>query len=360
MSTLSRVTCPKGVWTEISGDMVEGVSYSLQTNGTTPFAVCEKATTPTDTDSRILVDVRRHYILPARYMGVKLWARPTEVDCNEVVVEITEAGTLGQPVMPVDDEGNLETIKQDQHTEVIDLKLHQILDEMTLLANYSIGVFFINVETTGDVPIIGDSICLKESTAFYQAEVLAVTPIAGNQYTLRLDIPTDFAFTTDAFACLNNDNMAVDGSVTPVLFRVSPANLTAGVEWDLTRFMLSFRGAGYGTPPNNQPDDAGFGTMGPLTNGIYIRSVNGITKNLFNAKTNFDLKSRMYDIDYSLDNKNGEFGARGRRSINGDDKNGVTIRLEAVTEDEFQLWVNDDLTDMTEMVMVVQGHVVDV
>jgi len=337
--------------------MVEGVSYSLQTNESVPFVLCEKATEPTDTDSRLIVDVKRHYVMPFRYKGVDLWARPTEIDNNLVVVEVHDAGGLDQPVIPVDSEGNLETIKQDQHTEIIDLKLHITLDTLTLLANYAVGDTSIDVETTGDIPVIGDSICLKESTSFYQSEVLTVTPIAGNQYTLGMDMPLDYPFTTSAFGCLNDDNLAVDGSVTPVVYQVSPENLT-DVEWDLTRLLLSFRGPGYGTPPNDHPDSAGFGAMGPITNGIVLRSVNGITKNIFNAKTNFDFSSRAYDVDYVDANKIGEYGVSVRRSFNGDDKNGVTIRLEAATEDAFQIIVHDDLTDMTEFVAVIQGHVV--
>lgn len=258
-----------------------------------------------------------------------------------------------------DSSGNVEVAKQDQHTEIVDLKLHRVKDTITLLENYPIDDSSLVIETTGYVPSVSDSICLKEDSAFYQADVLGITPIAGNQYTLAMDTPSDHPFTTDATGCINDDNLAVDGSTTPVIFQVSPAGLTPGTEWDITRMLLSFLGEGYGTPPNDNPDSAGFGTMVAITKGVVFRSVNGITKNIFNSKTNFDFASRAFDVDYIDSNKAGLFGVNVRRSFNGDDKNGVTIRLCGDTSDEFQVIIQDDLTDITNFTVVVQGHVVD-
>jgi hypothetical protein len=356
---MDRVTCPRGVWTEISGEMVVSDSYNLQTNESVPFVVCEKATEPTDTDSRILVDIDRHYILPVRYLGTKFWVRPKESDRNLVVVEIVKAGGIGQPVLSVDSRGSLETIKQDQFTEIIDLHLSRDLDTITLLDDYSVDDRTIEVETTGAVPVAGNLICLKEQTSFYQGEILTVTPIAGNQYTLYMDTPLDFGYTIAGGCALRDKNAAVDGSITPVVFSVGPEGLAAETQWDITRMLFAFRGDGYGTPPDNNPDDAGFGTMEAITNGIYFRSVDGVTKNIFAARTNFDIANHAYDLTYVAANKIGEFGVRCRRSFNGDDKNGVTIRLSADTADEFQLIVQDDLTAMTEFSVVIQGHVVE-
>jgi len=358
MPSLPRVSCPRNTWTIVSGGMTVGVSYSLQTNENVPFVLCEKDAEPNNADSRLIVDTKRHYVMPFRYSGVNLWARPTEIDNNLVIVEIHDTGGLGQPIMPIDSEGNLETIRQDQHSEVIDLLLHQVIDTITLLANYSIGTTFIAVETTGAVPVIGDYICLKEDTAFYQAEVLTVTPIAGNQYTLKMDSPLDYPYTTAGGCSLDDVNLAVDGSSIPVTFEVSPVNLVAGTEWDVTRMSMIMVGEGPVQDP--APDDTNFGTQAALTNGVVFRSVNGITKNIFNAKTNGIIKLRCGgDLHYQVANKNGLYSVDARRTFNGDEKNGITIRLEANTADQFQCIVQDDLTDLEVFMVNIQGHVVD-
>ena len=263
----------------------------------------------------------------------------------------------------VDTGGALDVNVQDQHTELIDLSLVQLLDTLDLLANYAIDDRSINVETTGYTPLVANSVCLKEQTSFYQGNILAVTPIAGNQYTLDLDTPLDFAFTTAGGCSVVNHNMAVDGSVTPVEFSVSPSLLNVGVEWDIVRVLISFLGPGYGTPPDDQPDDAGFGATAAITNGIVLRSENDITKNIFNAKTNYDLRARAFDVSYQAKNKDGFFGTAFRRTFGGQNKNGVVLRLRseaiAANSGKVVVIVQDDLTAHEHILGVVQGHVVE-
>ena len=265
--------------------------------------------------------------------------------------------------LKVDRGGALDVNIQDQHTELIDLTLVRKLDDMTLLANYAIDDQSINVETTGYTPLVADSVCLKEQTAFYQGDILSVTPITGNQYTLALDTPLDYAFTTAGGCSVTSHDLSVDGSSTPVVFSVSPADLTVGTEWDIVRIIIAFLGPGYGTPPDDQPDDAGFGAGPAITNGMVVRSENIITKNIFNAKTNFDLRVRSFDVSYQEKNKSGFFGTTFRRTFGGQNKNGVTIRLrsEVIAADSGQMVViiQDDLSAHEHIEAVVQGHVVE-
>ena len=246
---------------------------------------------------------------------------------------------------------------QDQHTEIIDLKLARYVDDIELLYDYEIGDRVIVIETTGSVPTVGDTLCFKEDTAFYQGRPTSVTLIAGNQYTIELDTPLDYPFTTAGGCSLTNTNLAVDGSVTPVIFSVTPKGLN-NVSWDITRFMLLFGGEGIG-PTKESPDDSDFGVMSAISNGIVLRSVDGVTKNIFNAKTNGDLRSRAYDLTYIDKAKNGQYTVALRRTFAGANKNGVTVRLNSITGDTFELIVQDDLTDMTGGQAIVQGHVVD-
>lgn len=247
---------------------------------------------------------------------------------------------------------------QDQHTAVVDLLMYQVLDTFTLLQDYEIDDQVVDIETTGIVPTLDHHLCFKEAQAFLQAGILEVTPIAGNQYTVKLDQPLDFPYTTAGGCSVQNVNIALaDGSVTPEIFYLSPENLEPGTEWDITRGIISFVGPGPVADP--APDDTRFGTIEALANGIVFRAIDGIAKNLFNAKTNADLRLRCGgDLTFIDANKRGEYSVVARRTFSGQEKNGVTVRMSADTNDRIEVIVQDDLTDMTRMVVNVQGHVV--
>jgi len=258
--------------------------------------------------------------------------------------------------MPISDGGFVEVELQDQHTEIIDLKLHQTVNEIFFLSNYNIGDRFVNISSIS-IPIIGQSTCFKEGTAFYQGGIIGVTSLGGDTYTLELDTPLDYNFSINNFGCLTIVNMAVDGSVTPQIFKVSPEGLNDDVEWDITRVIIVMSGEGIGAS-DDFPDDSDFGVTSALTNGIVLRSVNGITKNIFNIKKNGEFRLRAYDVTYTDKSKAGLFSVGVRRSFAGVDKNGVTVRLIAGTNDSIEVEIQDDLTEMFGMQIVVQGHVV--
>lgn len=258
---------------------------------------------------------------------------------------------------PLESNGAIPVNIQDQHTEIVDLKLSRVLDNLTLLDNYSIGDHYINISTTGTVPTAIMTICLKEGAAFYQGRPTIITSLGGDNYELKMDLPLDFAYTTNGGCSLTTTNLAVDGSVTPLTFRITPYGLDKDIEWDITRFIILFGGPGIG-PQNLAPDDGDFGVTTTLTNGVVIRSVNGITKNLFNAKTNGDFRARAYDLTYTAASKAGVYTVATRRTFAGQEKNGVTIRLRASSRDEFQIIIQDDLTEMTGGQMIAQGHIV--
>ena len=250
--------------------------------------------------------------------------------------------------------GGLDVNIQDQHTADIDLLLVRRLDTFTILADTSIDDTSMDIETTGVIPTTShDRICLKEGSAFYQGEILSVVPIAGNQYTITLDSPLDFAFTAAGGTyTLTNDNLAVNGSVTPVIFRVSPAGLDAGIKWDITRMFVHIQGTA-------AMDDGLFGDQAALTKGVVFRTNNGIVKNLSNAKSNGDFAEHAFDRNYASKAPAGKTSVTIRRTWAGPSKSGVTKRLSASTSDEFQCIVQDDLTGVDHMHVIVQGHVVE-
>lgn len=240
---------------------------------------------------------------------------------------------------------------QDQHTEIVDLYLSRLIDTVALINSTILDDTTIYIETTGSTPVVGNIVCLKEGSAFYQAEVLTVTLIAGNQYTITLDSPLDYAFTTLGGCSVRSTNLAVDGSVTPIEFILSPANLSDGIEWDITRMIIHIQGS-------SAMDDGLFGDIPSLAKGIVFRVVNGITKNIFNAKNNGDFAEHAYDREYSSKAPAGKTSVTIRRSFSGFDKNGVTVRLKAVSRDKYVALVQDNLSALDHMHVVAQGHVV--
>jgi len=255
----------------------------------------------------------------------------------------------------VSSQGNINVELQDQTSEIIDLLVTQKLDDLTILVNTNVDEKTANIETTGVTPAVGNYVCFKEGTAFYQGRIQNVTPIAGNQYTIGLDSLLDYPFTTSGGCALTSPDMNVDGSVTPVVFRVSPALLEAGTRWDITRMMLTIT-------DSSAMDDGKFGGAPPLNNGVIVRvKYNGTRKNIFTVRENGEFRLRAYDVSY-LDATLGPAGLESmgvRRSFNGQDKNGVAIRLVNDDDpDEFQIIVQDDLTVLDSFRVVVQGHIV--
>ena len=258
-------------------------------------------------------------------------------------------GTDPAPFAPVQN-----VFIQDQTTAGISLYLGQTLDAgVTFRTNQALDDTTIDITTTGTTPVVGDNILIVEGEKFAQEEITAVTPIAGNDYDVDVSMPLDYAFTTAATVTLQNIDMNVNGSVTPVEFGISPTGALAGIEWDINRMLVIMTHTGAG-------DDGLFGDQAQLTNGAYFRLEDGGTFNLFNARDNSDFASEGYDLTYSTrSGGGGSFGTRSRITFNGRDKRGIVLRLAADTDDKFVGVVRDNLTALSHFHVKVQGQVVD-
>ena len=272
-----------------------------------------------------------------------------DFDGNEVYLKMGGAGTDGDPHVPKQD-----VFIQDQTTPQISIYLGQSLDAGVLFrSSQVVNVETLNITTTGTTPVVGNYLCAKEGAFFSQIEIVSVTPVAGNDYDVGIAVPLDHAYTVAANICLQNCNMNVNGSITPVEFFVSPFGAGAGTQWDITRMLVSMTHPSAG-------DDGLFGNLPALTNGNYFRIEDGTNFNLFNAKENADFAMEGYDIAYpSRSGGGGVNGTRARITFNGQDKRGVVFRLAADTSDQFLGSVRDDLSTLTSYRVKVQGQVVD-
>lgn len=249
--------------------------------------------------------------------------------------------------------GSRDVAVQDQFTEIIDLHMTRLIDTAVLRSALAIDdrVAEITVVTT---PVVGDMISLKDvdGVAFYQGEIIAVTPVAGDDYDVDLDIPLDFPYSIADEITLRSPDMNVNGSVIPIVFSVSPVGLMAGTEWDITRMIYAVNGSG-------AMDDGLFGDQPALFRGIVFRSSDGITKTIFNAKNNGDFAEHGYDREYSSKAPAGQTSVLVRRTFAGQSKNGVVVRIRADAGDGFACIIQDNLSLLVKARGVAQGHIVE-
>lgn len=257
----------------------------------------------------------------------------------------------------IDDELNINTSKEvdaligDQTTEVINLALTRLIQSIDLVAPLAVDDTTATI-SSGVTPTVGNVLCLKEGVQFYQGRILSVVA-NGLDWDVLLDTPLDAAFTIAGGCSERTDNLAVNGAITPVEFAVSPANLSSGVTWDITRVIGSIVG-------DQSMDDSKFGSItNGLTNGLVFRYSDGYSKNIFNVKTNGELAAQMYDVAYASNTPQGEWGLRFRRSFAGQDKSGVAIRLSAVAQDQLVVIVQDDLSSLLDFRIIAHGHRTD-
>lgn len=235
---------------------------------------------------------------------------------------------------------NLSVIIADQITEVVDLYFCHEKATTNPTVALSLDDRQITVaDTTGAV--VGECINIREDVYFFQA---IIQSIVGNVITFNAFI--DYPFTTEASVCFAEWNMAVDGSVTPVIFTICPP---ANATWDLTRIIGNIT-------DSSAMDDGLFGGTPSLSNGVILRVSDGYDKNIFIVSDNGGFTERAYDARYSDKAPAGLYGFSFRRTFAGQNKNGVVIRLDGSTNDQLQLIIQDDLTDLVKFACVAQGH----
>ena len=243
---------------------------------------------------------------------------------------------------PIEANGALPVNIQDQHTELVDLYFHVDEASFTFASAVTIGDTSFTA-TAGHGISIGDLLQVYGQGRLSQFEAINVV---GDVITV--DTPFDCSFTTECAATRGPYNLNLDGSSTMIEAHIDPPD---GVEYDIVRIIIYIQ-------DGTAMDDALFGGLTELTNGIVLRTVNGITKNIFNVKSNGELALRAYDTIYTTKAPAGSYGLRCRRTFGGQDKNGVTIRLNGSSGDRLQLLIQDDLTGLEAFKVVAQGHVV--
>ena len=258
----------------------------------------------------------------------------------------TLVGATSGQAARVEDNGGLAVNLQDQTTQALDLRFIQQLD----------------VDSLANPTAVGDlDIDLTDATGFVDGNVVGFVNPNGNfcfpkqvgaavGNTITIDTPIDRVYpTADTTIIRASDDLAVDGSGTTQIFQVGPIGVAAEIEVDITRIM-GYIQTGFAM------DDALFGNLAALTNGVVLRHNNNVINNIWNAKTNGELALICFDSEYTTKAPSGSFGFRFRNTYAGQSKHGVTIRLAA--GEKLEILIQDNLSTLEAFSLMAQGHVV--
>lgn len=265
-----------------------------------------------------------------------------DVEGNQINPAVKER----QPIL--ESNGGMPVNIQDQHTPALDLKFIQAQGVPTTLSV--------------DADIEDETLTLTSVTGFVDGCVVALVNPSGEFYfgkqigapagsVITLDTPIDKAFASaDSTVFCASDDMAVNGAVTTQVFQIGPVGGATGIEIDITRLLGYIQSA-------TAMDDGKFGDLTVLTKGIVLRHNNSVIDNIWNLKTNGEIGLLCFDTSYTDKPPAGtSYGFRFRNTYAGQDKHGVTIRLEP--GDILELLIQDDLSGLEVFNMMAQGHVV--
>ena len=277
------------------------------------------------------------HIITERYQDDLHFTLVDLVDLNNVAFEDLNAWLL----LNTGNVNNTDVSIQSSTSPFLIVKASTLDAETTITTTTAKDDYIINVASaTGFV--IGKYLTIYniEANRVFFANILAINTLA-----ITLDTPIDFEFLSGSFVNVGNTNMNVDGSITPKIFGIRNPNVQdVALSYDITRIIFKCLTAA-------TIDLSKFGDIiGGLTRGLVARKVDGTYRNIFNVKTNAELKNLMYDFDIQLASGNQQDGFTGRFTF---EKLGSVLRLEQ--NEDLQFIVQDDLSGLTEFNIIAQG-----
>lgn len=180
-------------------------------------------------------------------------------------------------------------------------------------------------------------------TRFSQHALVAVNV---NQITITPPLPYDFVTGKEESTKRVNVNMAVNGSVTPVRFAITPP---VGQIWSMYRFIADMILSTAG-------DDGKFGNLAALTNGTYYGIESTDYTDYHSAIfDNGGYRSIAYDLEYPLrSGGGGDFGMGCRKTFS---RTGSIESLEGGVS-EFVKYIQDDLTGLGRYRVKIGGTII--
>lgn len=245
-------------------------------------------------------------------------------------------------------DGNIPVILQDQSSPALVIPMLQSLVSTTLAVQAVMNAYtFVVTSAVGLTVGTHCRVIDPGNNRFYQGIILGIVGTS-----VAVDTPIDFAYPAGVEFATGNSNMAVNGSVTPIVFKLRIGATSVPGTADITRMIM--------TCETNDPVNLDrFGDIaGGLTRGLVFRLRNGVTQNIFNAKANKELAGIAYDFTpYTASNPAlGINGFAWRLTFNGQEKIGVVLRV--AQNDNLEIWVQDDLSSLVSLSVILEGHAV--
>tara|TARA_R110000744_G_scaffold121116_2_gene225545 strand:+ start:17038 stop:18045 length:1008 start_codon:yes stop_codon:yes gene_type:complete len=240
--------------------------------------------------------------------------------------------------------GAVDVTLQDSTSPLIIAKFSQIVSETELSA-----------PTTKEDRVIS----VVSAAGFLVGQQLNIYSVAANRLFLSIvlsidglnitvDNPLDYEYLIGANVSVGSINLNVDGSVTPQIFGVrNPSETSLGLSFDVVKIVFQCLTLGVN-------DLSKFGDIiGGLTRGLVLRKINGDYRNIFNVKTNGELKNLMYDFDIQPVSGNQQDGFTGRLTFGGQDNFGAVLRIKE--GEDLQIIIQDDLSSLVRLRIIAEG-----
>ena len=267
----------------------------------------------------------------------------------------TQDANGGMPVnlvgVAAESNGGLPVNIQDQTTPTILIPANQVVATSTLAATATLDTNSVSV-TDASAMSVGEMYVVTSTTGDRYAWGY-ITAIAGaGPYTVTLSNYLDYAFESgqEFSSCI--DNMAVDGSASRQIFSLRAAEPAGGINLtvDVTRIIIQCL-------TSTAPVLTDFGDIaGGITNGLQCRRIDGTYQNIFSVRSNEEIQSLAYDMQLYSALGVTDNGLSARLTFAGQEKIGVVLRIG--TGEDLQFIVHDDLSSLTELRVMIQGHVV--
>jgi len=199
--------------------------------------------------------------------------------------------------------------------------------------------------------VIGDLLHITDtSNNSHDHDLLRITSISTN--TLTLNRPIDKAYLAASTTInLVVVNMSVVGTLaSPISYKVFPS---PGEVWHIVSLDFSME-------DQTAMDDATFGGLPALTNGVVIRavdSVNGTYETFSNWEHNGDFKEDGFYVEYSAKAPAGFYGFSGNMNVK--ERYGAVVRLANTSTETIylEILIQDNLSGLDSFEVKVHGHI---
>lgn len=273
-----------------------------------------------------------------------------EIQESEAVVAALIAAPTDVTINNMTNDGySLDTYTQDQSTPTIIAHFTNTVAQTTTASPTAINDTTIEV-TSATGLIVGQHFTLFNPTEgrFYFSQILEIVST-----TITVDTPLDFAYPSGTFVDAGSDNLAVNGASTTQIFGIRGSGTPSGVdvEFDCTRILIQCKAP-------TAVDLSKFGDLDALTKGVVLRRRDGTYRNIFNVKDNGEIANVCFDFNTTAatNPQQGQDGFTSRITFAGQNKMGVTLRIGAGEDLEFL--VQDDLSGLTTLHILAEGHTV--